>query len=80
MFCVPVSSSVKNQRTPLQLAQREKIRICNQFTKLLRVQVFLIPAFPRYGHTGTGFNRVTAFLMSRALTAFTRICIEYRQV
>jgi hypothetical protein len=62
------SSSVRTQRTPLQLAQREKIRICNQFTKAFRGTGFFNTGFPAYAHTGTGFNRVTSALLSRALT------------
>lgn len=75
------SSSVKNQRTPLQLAQREKIRICNQFTKAFKGTGFFNTSFPAYGHTGTGFNRITGALMSRALTGvYPNIQLNYQQV
>jgi hypothetical protein len=30
------TSSIKNKRTPRQLAQREKIRICDQFTNVFK--------------------------------------------
>ena len=75
------SSSVKTQRTPLQLAQREKIRICNQFTRAFKGTGFFNTTFPAYGHTGTGFNRVTGALMSRALTGiYPDIKLNYQQV
>src|SRR2546429_61195 len=62
------SASVKNPRTPLQTAQRQKISICNRFTKAFSGSGFFNKSFPAYGHTGTGYNRVTGVLMSRALS------------
>jgi hypothetical protein len=61
-------SSIQNKRTPLQVAQREKISICNHFTKAFAGTGFFNKSFPAYGHTGTGFNRATSALLSRALT------------
>ncbi len=75
------TSSVKNQRTPLQLAQREKIRICNQFTGAFKGTGFFNKTFPAYGHTGTGFNRVTGVLMSKALTGlYPNMELNYPQM
>ena len=62
------TSSIKNKRTPLQLAQREKINICTAFVKAFSGTGFLNKSFPAYGHTGTGYSRAISALMSRALT------------
>jgi len=71
-------SSIKNKRTPLQLAQREKIRICNIFTTAFSGTGFFNKSFAAYGHTGTGFNRVTGALMSQAITgAYPDITLNY---
>ena len=75
------NSSIKNKRTPLQLAQREKISICNRFTLAFSGTGFFNKSFPAYGHTGTGFNRVTGALMSRALTgAYPDLKLDYAEV
>ena len=62
------TSSVRNQRTPLQLAQRQRISICSHFTRAFSGTGFLNKSFPAYGHSGSGYNRATSALMSRALT------------
>jgi hypothetical protein len=75
------TSAVRNQRTPLQLAQREKIRICNQFTRAFAGSGFFSKTFPAYGHAGTGFNRVTGTLLSLAITgAYPNMQLNYPQV
>jgi len=75
------TSSVKDQRTPLQLAQRQKINICTRFVKVFSGTGFLNKSFPAYGHTGTGYNRATSTLMSRALTGiYPNIQLNYQQV
>jgi hypothetical protein len=75
------TSSVRNQRTPLQLEQREKINICNRFTKAFSGTGFFNKSFPAYGHTGTGYNRATSALMSRAITGvYPDMQLNYQQV
>jgi hypothetical protein len=75
------TSSAKVTRTPLQLAQREKIRICNAFTSAFSGTGFLNKSFPAYGHGGTGYNRATSALMSRALTGvYPELSLNYEQV
>jgi hypothetical protein len=75
------TSSIKNKRTPLQLAQREKIRICNRFTKAFVRTGFFSKTFPAYGHTGTGFNRATGALMNLAVTGvYPEMQLNYAQV
>lgn len=75
------TSSVKNMRTPLQLAQREKINICTRFIKAFSGTGFLNKTFPAYGHPGTGYNRAVSALMSRALTGvYPNMQLNYQQV
>ncbi len=61
------TSVVKDKPTPLRLAQREKLRICNLFTKAFNGTGFFNTSFPAYGHEGSGVNRVTSALLSRAI-------------
>src|SRR5947199_4828922 len=58
------TSSVKDKHTPLQLQQREKIKLCSSFTKAFNGTGFFNKTFPAYGHAGTGHNRVTSALIS----------------
>jgi hypothetical protein len=75
------TSSIKNKRTPLQLAQRKKVSICIGFAKLFSGTGFLNKSFPAYGHGGTGYNRAVGALMSRALTgAYPEIQLNYQEV
>src|SRR6478736_9186625 len=75
------SSAVKNQRTPLQLAQREKIDTCTRFIKAFSGTGFLNKTFPAYGHGGTGYNRAVSALMSRGLTGvYPDMQLNYQQV
>src|SRR5215472_10627865 len=75
------NSSIKNKRTPLQLAQREKIRICNRFTQAFSGTGFFNKSFPAYEHTGTGFNRVTGALMNQAITGiYPDLALNYARV
>lgn len=57
---------VKN--TEARQAQREKIKICNEFTRAFTGTGFFNKTFPAYGHTGSGYNRVTSSLMHLAMT------------
>ncbi|MEO6135399.1 MAG: DUF6266 family protein [Ginsengibacter sp.] len=53
--------------TAPRVAQREKIKICNDFTGAFTGTGFFNKTFPAYGHTGSGFNRATGCLMNLAL-------------
>ncbi len=75
------TSSIQNKRTPLQLAQRQKISICNRFTRAFVRTGFFNKTFPAHGHTGTGFNRVTGALLSLAVTgAYPNMQLNYAEV
>ncbi|MEO7043987.1 MAG: DUF6266 family protein [Ferruginibacter sp.] len=54
--------------TNARIAQREKIKICNDFTGAFTGTGFFNKTFPAYGHAGSGYNRVTSCLMNLALT------------
>ncbi len=37
--------------------QREKIKVCNEFTHAFSGTGFFNKSFPSYGHTGSGYNK-----------------------
>lgn len=77
----PVSSYVRNGKnilrarrnsgivksTTARLAQREKIEICNAFTRAFTGTGFFNTTFSAYGHGGSGYNRATSSLMNLAI-------------
>lgn len=68
-------SSPKN--TPRRMQQREKIKVCNDFTGAFSRTGFFNKTFPSYGDTGTGYNRATSAIMNLAITGTypnTAIC------
>jgi len=75
------TSVVKDKLTPLRAAQRQKLSTCNRFTKAFAGTGFFNKTFPAYGQTGTGYNRVTSALMSRAVTGvYPNMFLDYTQV
>jgi hypothetical protein len=75
------TSVVKDKATPRRAAQREKLCICNQFTKAFVGTGFFTKTFPAYGSRGTGFNRATGALMSLAVTgAYPDMQLNYDKV
>ncbi|MGN6195888.1 MAG: DUF6266 family protein [Ginsengibacter sp.] len=67
--------------TPKRLAQQQKIKVCNEFTKPFCGTGFFNKTFPAYGHWGTGFNRATGALMNLAITGiYPETAIDYTQV
>ena len=54
--------------TPLRTAQRQKMRICNDFTRSFAGSGFFNRTFPAYGNKGTGYNRATSALLNLAIT------------
>ena len=67
--------------TPLQLQQREKIKLCSSFTKPFNGTGFFNKTFPAYGHTGTGHNRVTSALLSLAIIGtYPNMQLDYKRV
>lgn len=67
--------------TPKRLAQQQKIKVCNEFTKPFCGSGFFNKTFPAYGHSGTGFNRATSAIMNLAIIGiYPDTAIEYPQV
>lgn len=77
----PAKNNVKDKLTPQRLAQREKIKICNNFTKAFAGTGFFTKTFPAYGHGGSGYNRAMSALMNLALvSSYPALSISYPQV
>jgi hypothetical protein len=67
--------------TPDRLAQQQKIKVCNQFTKPFSGTGFFNKSFPAYGNTGSGYNRVTSSILNLAIKgAYPDIAISYPHV
>ena len=63
-----VGNSKKNKiETPARKTQREKIKVCNEFTKAFTGSGFFNKSFPASGHTGSGYNRITSAIMNLAI-------------
>ena len=73
------SRKIKN--TPMRRNQREKIKVCNDFTHAFSGTGFLGKSFPSYGDTGTGYNRATSAIMNLAITGtYPDTVISYPRV
>lgn len=67
--------------TPKRLAQQQKIKVCNEFTRPFCGTGFFNKTFPAYGHSGTGFNRATSAIMNLAIVgSYPDTAIDYAQV
>jgi hypothetical protein len=67
--------------TPKRLAQQQKIKVCNEFTRPFCGTGFFNKTFPAYGHSGTGFNRATSAIMNLAIVgAYPDTGLDYAQV
>jgi hypothetical protein len=74
-------STRKNKiETPARKIQREKIRICNEFTHAFSGTGFFNKSFPAYGHTGSGYNRVTSSIMNLAIVTNPSVAIAWPKV
>ena len=67
--------------TPLRSFQRQKIKVCNEFTGAFSRRGFFAKTFPCYGDTGTGYNRATGAIMNLAITGFyPDVALDYGKV
>jgi len=55
-----------NIKTVRRLAQYEKVRLCNHFTRAFAGTDFLKRTFPPHGRSGSGYNRAMSALMHLA--------------
>ena len=73
--------SRKVRSTPMRTNQREKIKVCNDFTRAFSGTGFFSKSFPSYGDTGTGYNRATSTIMNLAITGtYPDTAISYSRV
>lgn len=76
-----ISDTRKNKiETPARKIQREKIKVCNEFTKAFTGTGFFDKTFPQPGHTGSGYNRVTSSIMNLALITIPETRIAWNKV
>ncbi|MEO6134552.1 MAG: DUF6266 family protein, partial [Ginsengibacter sp.] len=54
--------------TPKRLAQQQKIKVCNAFTKPFSGSGFFDATFPLPSGTATGYNKATSALLKKAVT------------
>lgn len=74
-------STRKNRiETPARKIQREKIKVCNDFTRAFSGTGFFNKSFPAYGHTGSGYNRVTSSIMNLAIVTNPYVVIQWPKV
>ena len=74
-------SASNKPTTPNRLAQQQKIKVCNEFTKTFTGKGFFNTTFPSYGSTASGYNRATSALMNKAVAGiYPAIYISYPQV
>ena len=67
--------------TPGRLAQREKIKVCNDFTRAFSGTGFFNKTFPADGPGNTGYNRATAAIMNLAITGtYPDTKLNYKEV
>ena len=67
-----------NVMTPKRLAQQQKIKVCNEFTKPFAGQSFFNKTFPAYGSKGSGHNRATSAILNQAIVgSYPDIAIAY---
>lgn len=60
------SSSTKPM-TAARLAQQQKMKVCNEFTRHFSGSGFFDKTFPRKVNTATGYNKATSALMRKAI-------------
>lgn len=74
-------STRKNRiETPARKIQREKIKVCNDFTQAFSGTGFFNKSFPAYGHSGSGYNRVTSSIMNLAVVTNPIVAIQWSKV
>lgn len=57
-----------NPMSPKRLAQQQKIKVCNAFTKPFSGSGFFDATFPLPKGTATGYNKATSALLKKAIT------------
>ena len=74
-------SITKTRATPKRIAQREKIKVCNDFTRAFSGTGFFNKTFPAQNTGSTGYNRATAAIMNLAVTGtYPATRLDYKEV
>ena len=67
--------------SPARLAQQQKIKVCNEFTRSFKGSGFFDKTFPQKIKTATGYNKATSALMRKAITgAYPHISLSWPDV
>jgi hypothetical protein len=69
-----------NIKSEARLAQQQKLKVCNEFTKPFSGSGFFNKSFPANGATSTGYNRATSAIMNRAIMQNPEPSLSYTQV
>lgn len=74
-------SITNTKSTPRRLAQREKIKVCNDFTRAFSGTGFFNKTFPAQNTGSTGYNRATSAIMNLAVTGtYPGTKLDYKEV
>jgi len=74
-------NSKKNKiETPKRKTQRDKIKVCNEFTKAFTGTGFFNKSFPAYSDTGSGYNRATSAIMNLAIVSNSETALIFPKV
>lgn len=66
-----------NIKSEKRLAQQQKIKLCNEFTKPFSGSGFFNTTFPANGATSTGYNRATSAIMNQAIVKEPAPALSY---
>lgn len=70
-----------NNKSAARLAQREKLKLCGQFTGAFTGTDLFKKTFPAYGHTGTGLHRATSAVMKLAIQGtYPALSLSYPEI
>jgi len=77
----PSSSNVNFKYTDPRIAQQQRMKICNAFTKPFTGTGFFGKTFPAYGAANNGSNRATSALLNQAIVGtYPDIQLSYPKV
>ena len=66
-----------NVKSEKRMAQQQKIKVCNEFTKPFSGSGFFNTSFPANGATSTGYNRATSAIMNQAIVQSPEPALSY---
>jgi hypothetical protein len=66
-----------NVKSKARVAQQQKIKVCNEFTKPFSGSGFFNKSFAANGATSTGYNRATSAIMNQAIIQTPAVALSY---